>query len=123
MFKIVKKADIVLFIILIVLGLGLSWLSIAGSVTGQKAVVTVSGKVYGSYDLSRNQSVTIKHKGHTNKFSIKDGYVQMTYSDCKNQICVKKGRINETNQSIVCLPNKIVITIEGGDDKYDAISN
>ena len=123
MLKVIKKADIVLFIILIVLGLGLSWLSIAGNVTGQKAVVTVSGKEYGTYSLSRSQTVTIKQHRHTNKFIIKDGYVQMTYSSCKNQICVKEGRISKTNQSIVCLPNKVIITIKGGDDKYDAISN
>lgn len=123
MLKVIKKADIVLFIILIVLGLGLSWLSIAGNVTGQKAVVTVSGKEYGTYSLSRSQTVTIKQHRHTNKFIIKDGYVQMTYSSCKNQICVKEGKINQTNQSIVCLPNKVVLTIQGGDEKYDAISN
>jgi hypothetical protein len=123
MFKIIKKADIVLFIILIAIGLALSWFSIAGSVTGQKAVVTVDGKTYGTYSLSRDQNVTIKHNGHINKFSIKGGYVQMTYSSCKNQICVDKGKINQTSQSIVCLPNKVVITIQGGDSKYDAVSN
>ncbi len=123
MFKIITKADIILFIILILIGIGLSWFSIAGSVTGQKAVVTVAGKTYGTYSLSQNQTVTIKQNGHTNKFSIKNGYVQMTYSDCKNQICVNKGKINQTSQSIVCLPNKVVITIQGGDSKYDAVSN
>ena len=123
MFKIITKADIILFIILIIIGIGLSWFSIAGSVTGQKAIVTVDGKTYGSYSLARSQTITIKQNGHTNKFSIKDGYVQMTYSDCKNQICVNKGKINQTSQSIVCLPNKVVITIQGGDSKYDAVSN
>lgn len=123
MFKVIKKADIVLFIILIVLGLGLSWISVASKTTGQTAVVTVNGKEYGSYSLSRDQSVTIKQNGHTNKFIIKDGYVQMTYSTCKNHICIEKGKINQTNQSIVCLPNKVVIEIKGGDSKYDAISN
>jgi hypothetical protein len=123
MFKIITKADIILFIILIIIGIGLSWFSIAGSVTGQKAVVTVDGKTYGSYSLARSQTITIKQNGHTNKFSIKNGYVQMTYSDCKNQICVNKGKINQTSQSIVCLPNKVVITIQGGDSKYDAVSN
>lgn len=123
MFKVIKKADIVLFIILIILGLGLAWFSIAGNVTGQKVLVTVNGKEYGTYSLSRSQTVTVKQHGHTNKFIIKDGYVQMTYSSCKNQICVKEGKINQTNQSIVCLPNKVVLTIQGGDEKYDAISN
>ena len=123
MFKVIKKADIILFVILIVIGLGLSWLSVASKVTGQNAVVTVNGQEYGTYSLSRNQTVTIKQNGHTNKFTIKNGYVQMTYSSCKNHICIEKGKINQTNQSIVCLPNKVVIEIQGGSSKYDAISN
>ena len=47
----------------------------------------------------------------------------MTYSDCRNQICVNDGSISQTNQSIVCLPNRVVIEITGKEEKYDAISN
>jgi hypothetical protein len=117
---VIKKADIILFVCLIVVGLGLSWLSVADSVTGTRVLVSVDGKPYGTYSLSQDRTVTIKQNGHTNKFTIKDGSVQMIYSDCRNQNCVEKGRINRTSQSIVCLPHRVVIEIGGGE--YDAIS-
>ena len=50
-------------------------------------------------------------------------YSQMAYSDCKNQICVNDGQINKTNQSIVCLPNKVLVEIIGGEEEFDAVSN
>lgn len=59
--KIIRKADIVLFVCLLVIGLGLSWLSVAGSVTGTRVLVSVNGKPYGTYSLSKDQTVTIRH--------------------------------------------------------------
>lgn len=123
MFKIIKKADIILLIILVIVGGLISWLSVSTGTTGKEAVVTVNGKLYGSYSLYQDQEITIKQHSHINKITIKNGYVQMTESDCKNQLCVKQGAINKTSQSIVCLPNRVMIEIKGGKEKYDAISN
>lgn len=123
MFKIIKKADIALFVLLILIGLGLSWWSLASGTQGQKVVVTVDGKLYGTYSLVENQTVEIRQRGRLNKITIKDETVQMSYSDCRNQVCVKDGRISRTNQSIVCLPNKVMVEITGGEEDFDAISN
>ena len=60
MFKVLTKADFILLILLVAIGLALSWVSLSGSVRGQTAVVTVNGREYGRYSLSRNQSVTIR---------------------------------------------------------------
>ena len=40
----------------------------------------------------------------------------MTYSDCANQVCVEKGYITQSKDSIVCLPNRVMAEIvsEGG---------
>lgn len=123
MFKIIKKADIALFIVLILIGLGLSWWSAASGSQGQKVTVSVDGRLYGTYSLMEDQTVEVRHNGHLNKITIKDASVQMSYSDCRNQVCVKDGKISRTNQSIVCLPNKVVVEITGGEEEFDAISN
>ncbi len=123
MFNMIKKADIVLFVVLLLGGIALSLLSAAGNSAGGQVEITANGEPYGTYSLSKNQTIEIKQNGHINKITIKDNTVQMSYSDCKNQVCVKDGRISRTNQSIVCLPNRIVIRITGGEEEYDAISN
>ena len=123
MFKIIKKADIVLFCVLLVLGLALSTASLLAGTSGQKVQIEVGGKAYGIYALAENQTIEINENGHLNKITIKDGTVQMSYSDCKNQICVNDGAISMTNQSIVCLPNKVLVEITGGKEDFDAVSN
>ncbi|MGF6375995.1 hypothetical protein M2140_001065 [Clostridiales Family XIII bacterium PM5-7] len=120
--NIIKKADIVLFILLALIGLGLSYLSATSGTAGQKVLVTVDGQVYGTYSLAQDQTIEIKQKNHLNKITIKDGTVQMSSSDCKNQVCVKDGAIHLTHQSLVCLPNKVMVEVVGGEEEIDAIA-
>lgn len=123
MFKIITKADIILFVILVVLSIALSVAVAFGNTDGSQVVVSVAGEPYGTYRLDQDQEVTVKQKNHVNKFIIKDGKVQMTESDCRNKICIHDGAINKTRQTLVCLPNRVVIEIRGGGEEYDAISN
>jgi hypothetical protein len=125
MFKVLKKGDIILFFILLAIGAGVFALTWNGSTQGTTAVVRVNGEVYGTYSLSVNRTVKINQKnGHKNEFSIKDGSVQMTYANCKNQVCVETGSISRSGEQIVCAPNRVSITITGGKggSRYDAVS-
>ena len=123
MFKIIKKADIVLFCILLIAGTGLSVLSFTSASAGEKVEITVDGSLYGTYSLSENQVIEVAQEDALNKITIKDGYVQMSYSTCKNQVCTNHGKINKTNESIVCLPNRVMIKITGGEEDFEADSN
>ena len=116
MCKVIKKADIILFVILIVFGLTLSWLSVRGAVTGRTVVIRVGGEEYGTYALEKDQTVTVEQDGRTNVIVIQDGTVHMASSTCKNQICVEHAPITKTNESILCLPNQVSIEITGGED-------
>lgn len=122
MFRIIKKTDIILFICLILIGGALSYLAFSGSSTGDLVVVKVNGEIYGKYSLSKDRTITVNRDGHMNKITIKGGKVQVSKSSCKNQICVKQGSISTTHQSIVCIPNRVVVSIEGKDGEYDVIS-
>ncbi len=120
-----KKADIVLFFIILILGTAVTVWTLAGSRAGQVAVVTVGGKVYGTYDLSDDREIDVVQGGHHNHITIKGGAVSMTFSDCKNQVCVHTGRISETKETIVCLPNRVMVEIRDeagvatGDERSD----
>ena len=48
--------------------------------------------------------------------AIQDGYVSMQEASCPDQICVHHSRISRNKETIVCLPDKVVITIENGED-------
>lgn len=119
--KIITKADIALLIILILIGLALGFVSLTHHEAGQRVVVTIGGEEYKTYSLSTDREVTIKSHGNINKFIIKDKKVQMICANCKNQVCVNSRAISKAGETIVCLPNQVVIEIKGGGG-YDAIS-
>ena len=76
---------------------------------GAVVKITVDKEVVGVYDLTKNQTITLAH----NKVVIEDGKVRMESADCPDHLCVKKGEKSYAWQSIVCLPNKVVVEIEG----------
>ena len=122
MFHIIKKADIILFICLILIGGALSYLAFSGSSSGDLVVVTVNGEIYGKYSLTKARTITVNRDGHMNKITINGGKVQVSKSNCKNQVCVKQCSISTTHQNIVCIPNRVVVSIEGKGGEYDVIS-
>ena len=109
----IKKADIILFILILAAGLAVSWWSLIANTTGDKVIITVDGQLYGTYSLSQDQTIeVVQDDSHSNYITIKDGMVSMAYSTCKNQVCVETGAIRETKDSIVCLPNKVMVEIQ-----------
>ncbi len=121
-----KKADIVLAILLTILCGGSTLLAAHSGTDGTQVSVSVGGQRYGTYSLLEDQDVTIKKNGHTNVISIHGGQVSMVESDCANQLCVGQGSIRRSNQTIVCLPNQVIVevrgTAPGGTDGADVIS-
>ena len=92
----------------------MSFVSLTGDLGGDKVLVTVDGKDYGIYSLYEDQDIKVVQNNHINHITIKDGKVSMSYSTCKNQICVNTKAITESKDTIVCLPNKVMVEITGG---------
>lgn len=45
---------------------------------------------------------------------IADDSVKVVDSPCKDKYCMKQGEIDSPGESIICLPGKVKITIQGG---------
>ena len=107
----INKADIVLLIIILAVGIPLSVLSLTAGTAGDKVQISADGEVYGIYPLDMDREIEVTEDGHTNHITIKDGQVSMSYSTCRNQVCVNTGAISHTKDAIVCLPNRVVVEI------------
>lgn len=120
-----KKEALIIIIVFAAL-LIIFMISRAGHEEGGYAVVTVDNALYGRYPLSKDKDIPITKDGITiNHAVIEDGTVYMKDASCKNHICVSMGRKKAFGESIVCLPNHVVIRIEGGKEGtgYDVITN
>ena len=81
---------------------------------GSVAHVTVDGKTYSRLPLSEDAEIRVVcENGEVNTVTVKDGKVFVSAADCPDEICVSHRSINNVGESIVCLPHKLVITIEG----------
>ena len=79
------------------------------------AEVTVDGEFYGTYSLKKDQIVEIVvNEEVTNVLQIKNGKADMIKADCPDLLCVHQRAISNQNETIVCLPNKVVVEIVGG---------
>ena len=69
----------------------------------------------GRYPLSEDRTVRIESPGGYNLLTIAGGAAAVTEADCGDHTCVRTGEIRLDGQSIICLPHKVVITVEGGE--------
>ena len=76
---------------------------------GAYVEVTHDGKLVGTYSLSEERTVTLG--GGTNILVIEDGTAYLSYANCPDHTCVRTGKIKYNGQSIVCLPNRITVTV------------
>jgi hypothetical protein len=116
-----KKNDIILIAVLLMAALltvaGMRIWQMNNTKAAAKVVVTIDGQVYGTYPLSEDRTERIDlPDGSYNILTISGGYADVTEASCPDQICVKHNHIKYSKESIVCLPNKVVVMVEGGED-------
>lgn len=101
---------------------GVLYLVINGSSTaGGEAVIRVKGEIVESHPLDENGTFPLN--GGTNILVIEDGCAYICEADCPDKRCMQQGRIQYTGQCLTCLPNKLTVTVEGGeDDGIDIVS-
>ncbi len=116
----IRKADIVLGIVLVILCAAVCWQVWTSGSGGAYAVVTVDGEEYGTYPLNEDREVDIDSEYGHNRLKISGGRVLMTEASCPDGYCLEQhrgsGGMKDSNETIVCLPNHVVVSIsaEGG---------
>jgi hypothetical protein len=92
-------------------------------------VIQVDNQVTKKIELNYSSEVKtydFNFHGNTAYLETKNGSVrllEMSKELCPNSICSDTGWINQPYQSIVCLPNQIIITIQGGEIDKDQDKN
>lgn len=120
-----KKFDLILIIAVLVVAGGLYFSGILKSKeVGATAIISVDGKAVKELSLDTDTEYDITENGHINKLVIKEGYADIVDADCPDKLCVNQKKINLKNETIVCLPNKVVVEIEGAkDSEIDSVAN
>ena len=74
----------------------------------------IDGETVMELPLSQDARVELGEPGHGNTLVIENGAAQVIAADCPDQVCVRQGAVRYNGESIVCLPHKLIVSIEGG---------
>ena len=123
-----RKGDVVLIAVILVLAVA-AYVGIKfyqGMSTEEPvAVVTVDGAEYGRFPLDVDVTEKIELlDGAYNILVVKDGAADITEASCPDGICVNHRAVSRQSETIVCLPNKVVVEIQNGEESdVDSMTN
>lgn len=108
MVSVLKKGDFVIIGAVAAAFILSILLLVSFSKQGSHVIVKQDKKIVYNKSINVNNIVDTG----TNTVVIKDGVVYISEASCKNQICVNTGKISKKGESIVCLPNKVIVEIK-----------
>ncbi len=115
------RNDMLLVAALLVLGGALALFLYVTRETGGYVSVQIDGGAVTEFPIGDNVRVVLGTGEQTNTLVIEDGTARVVEASCPDQICVRQGAVRYAGESIVCLPHRLVITVEGGQrDDVDA---
>ena len=72
--------------------------------------------------ITERQELLIKGRlDTTNRVEVENGRVRMSLASCRDQVCVRRGWVSGGLMPIVCLPNRVVVVLDSGDNDIDAV--
>ena len=113
------KKDIIL-LLGIILAAFLLWLIPYLLNKDASAMVTVyqNGHEIGKYPLGKEQTISIPYgEDGYNLLFISGGEASISDADCPDGLCVRQRAVDRNGESIICLPQKLVIQITAGKER------
>ncbi len=80
---------------------------------GRTASVLVNNRLIKKISLGSDQTHLIHGIAGAIELRVAQGGIRVIRSECPEKICMKQGAISNKGQIIVCVPNKMIITIDG----------
>ncbi len=123
--RILRNDLLFVFGILAVISIACAVLFLASG-EGDAVTVSIDGEFYQSYPLSENITVDIRsgvEGDGLNVLIIENGEAYVGAASCPDGICSAHKPIKRNGESIICLPNRVVISVHSeNSDSPDIIS-
>lgn len=120
----IKKKDFILFGILLLVCGALFLFLFLNKKEGNRVVAQQDGKIILELSLEDDGTYVIEDGKFLNELVIEDGMAYMKSANCKDLVCVHHGAISKVNETITCLPHKLIVYVVGEDiSEVDAVVN
>lgn len=120
MLKLFKKADLILLASLLLIA---SFFIVFPILQKKEALekqelfakITIDGKLYKTVALNaEEQELEIRTKYGYNLLKLHNRGIKMIEADCPDQLCLTFSAATAIGQTIVCLPNRLMVEVVGG---------
>jgi hypothetical protein len=86
---------------------------------GRTVLIEVDSRPVYVLPVDKDKTVSVEGPMGKTVVEIRNHRVRVTESPCHNKLCIKQGWIK--SGSIICLPNRVVVTIGNHEDESDKI--
>lgn len=112
-FGLIKRKDFILFFVLLCVGILILLISVLRKTEGNYIVIQQNGVIIEELSLKENGTYVVEDGTYYNKLVIRDGAVYVEDANCRDLICVRHGSISKVNETITCLPHKLIVYVVG----------
>ncbi|MBO4320090.1 MAG: NusG domain II-containing protein [Treponema sp.] len=118
----IRPGDILVILLCLAL-IVLSFVFIKAHGGDKKSLVVIAmGKEY-SYSMDQDGTYEVQGRLGVSVIEVKDGRVRFLESPCPTKSCVQHTAISAVGEWSACLPNEILVRIEGNEsEEMDALS-
>jgi len=80
------------------------------------------GHLIARYPIAANRDVTIDGAIGKLVLRIQNGTARIVSATCPGKICIAEGAIRSPSQEIVCVPNRVMVTVSSDHSDFDAFT-
>ena len=119
-----KKSDAIIYAILLAAAAVMFILWSTQDSQALTARIYVEGELYNAVSLHIPAEISVSTSLGHNIIRLEEGSVRMISADCRSQDCIRMGAITRPGRLIACLPNRVIVQLEGdaGEGDIDAIA-
>ena len=114
--------DAIVVLLVAALALGTAWWFYGGLTRSGPAeyIITHRGEEIARGDLSSPREIAVDGEYHL-KIVCDGESISVVHSDCPTQDCVRTGKATHPGQSIVCLPEQVIVKLVGSGGEADLV--
>lgn len=110
-----RLGDVLVLLLLTVAALGVTWAGVQAP-SGGVATVSVSGEDRIVLSLTAVDTVEVEGPLGKTRLATDGEGVRILESPCPNHHCIRMGRAKQDGQALICVPNEVLITVEGASE-------
>jgi hypothetical protein len=119
--RFLKIGDIILLLIVLLI-ISFTFSKYVFSGTGVNRVKVTGRDLQTYYSLYEDRIINVQGPLGVTTILIEKGEARVKDSPCREKICIKMGKIKRTGEQLICVPNRVVVELEGERGEVDGVS-